>query len=72
MFWDYDPCLFQNEVDGPYYDYVLVRGAVDPFEDEPAGPAWDGFAAVACQFAASWGHPVAGSWGQGGGLNDRG
>jgi hypothetical protein len=25
-----------------------------------------------CQFAASWGQPFAGSWGQGDGLNDQG
>jgi len=31
---------FDNRVDGPYYDYVLVHGLVDPFAQHPAGPAW--------------------------------
>lgn len=39
-FWDWNPCLFRNSKDGPYYDFVLVRGDVDPFADEPAGPRW--------------------------------
>jgi hypothetical protein len=38
--WDYDPCVFRNGIDGVYYDYVLVRGPVDPFEHEPPGPQW--------------------------------
>ena len=36
--WDLDPCSFRNAVDGRYYDFVLVRGAVDPFAEEPPGP----------------------------------
>lgn len=40
VFWDYEPCLFRNAVDGPYYDVVLVRGDVDPFAMHPPGPAW--------------------------------
>jgi hypothetical protein len=39
-FWEFNPCVFRNAVDGPYYDYVLVRGHVDPFKDKPPGPAW--------------------------------
>jgi hypothetical protein len=38
-FWTFAPCLFRNTVDGAYYDYVLVRGAVDPFAG-PSGPRW--------------------------------
>jgi len=37
-FWATNPCVFRNAVDGPYYDFVLARGAVDPFADEPPGP----------------------------------
>lgn len=37
-FWDFHPCLFRNAVDGAYYDYVLVRGRLDPFRDSPPGP----------------------------------
>jgi hypothetical protein len=36
--WDLDPCTYRNAVDGAYYDFVLVRGTVDPFRDEPPGP----------------------------------
>lgn len=39
-FWDWNPCLFRNDKDGPYYDYVLVRGDVDPFASAPGGPRW--------------------------------
>jgi len=39
-FWEFDPCLFRNAQDGQYYDYVLVRGRLDPFRDHPPGPAW--------------------------------
>ena len=31
---------FNNQVDGVYYDYVLVHGLVDPFAQHPSGPAW--------------------------------
>jgi hypothetical protein len=37
-FWGLDPCVFRNADDGPFYDYVLVRGSVLPFRDEPPGP----------------------------------
>jgi hypothetical protein len=36
--WTLDSCLYRNAVDGPYYDFVLVRGNVDPFRDSPPGP----------------------------------
>jgi hypothetical protein len=28
--WGMRPCLFRNERDGAYFDFVLVRGALDP------------------------------------------
>ncbi|MBX3215231.1 MAG: hypothetical protein KF850_24565 [Labilithrix sp.] len=34
------PCLFRNSVDGLYFDYVLTRGARDPFANAPPGPRW--------------------------------
>lgn len=40
VFWDWNPCLYRNAVDGPYYDYVLTRGDVDPFRADPPGPRW--------------------------------
>lgn len=40
VFWDWNPCLFRNAKDGPYYDFVLVRGEIDPFAKSPPGPAW--------------------------------
>jgi hypothetical protein len=39
-FWTLDPCLFRNGVDGPYYDFILTHGTVDPFRDSPPGPRW--------------------------------
>jgi hypothetical protein len=39
-FWEFRPCVFRNAEDGAYYDYVVARGGVDPFRDEPTGPAW--------------------------------
>ncbi len=40
VFWTFDSCLYRNEIDGRYYDYVLARGNVDPFRDAPPGPVW--------------------------------
>ncbi len=37
---EWEPCRFRNALDGPYFDYVLVRGGVDPFRTEPPGPRW--------------------------------
>jgi hypothetical protein len=39
--WDIDPCTFRNATDGPYYDFVLVRGPINPFAHEPRGPIFD-------------------------------
>lgn len=39
-FWSLNPCLYRNAEDGPYYDYVLVKGRVDPFRDAPPGPVF--------------------------------
>ena len=39
-FWEFAPCAFRNATDGEYYDYVLVRGPLDPFRDRPPGPVW--------------------------------
>ncbi|MGZ6143217.1 MAG: hypothetical protein ACXWLM_07750, partial [Myxococcales bacterium] len=38
--WEWHANLFRNDVDGLYYDYVLVHGHVDPFARNPAGPQW--------------------------------
>ena len=38
--WIYAPCAYRNAIDGPYYDYVLVSGGLDPFADQPAGPVF--------------------------------
>ncbi|MDB4882214.1 MAG: hypothetical protein JWL95_980 [Gemmatimonadetes bacterium] len=39
-FWEFNPCVFRNAEDGPYYDHVLTRGNIDPFRDAPPGPRW--------------------------------
>jgi hypothetical protein len=36
--WEWEPWQFDPVVDGTYYDYVLVRGAVDPFARAGTGP----------------------------------
>jgi len=36
--WVYDPCVYRYVVDGAYYDYVLVKGAIDPFPARTPGP----------------------------------
>ena len=38
--WEWHANLFRNDVDGFYYDYVLVHGYVDPFARRPPGPVW--------------------------------
>ncbi|HVH45320.1 MAG TPA: hypothetical protein VM925_23365 [Labilithrix sp.] len=38
--WDLHPCSYRNAIDGPYYDFVLVRGDVDPFASSPPGPVF--------------------------------
>lgn len=39
-FWEFDPCSFRNRTDGAYYDYLLLRGRADIFQDDPPGPKW--------------------------------
>ncbi len=38
--WGMRPCLFRNARDGHYFDFVLARGALDPFANHPPGPTW--------------------------------
>jgi hypothetical protein len=38
--WEWHANAFRNDVDGLYYDYVLVHGRVDPFARRPPGPQW--------------------------------
>jgi len=38
-FWVFDPCAYRYESDGAHYDYVLVHGDEQPFEDA-GGPAF--------------------------------
>jgi hypothetical protein len=38
--WEWHANSFRNDYDGPYYDYVLVHGYVDPFAHRPPGPQW--------------------------------
>jgi hypothetical protein len=40
VFWDWSPCLYRNSKDGPYYDFVMSRGDLDPFAHDPPGPRW--------------------------------
>jgi hypothetical protein len=51
---EWHPCDFRNGVDGPYYDYVLVRGPIDPFRDDPPGPRWRLVGRAAQQRAPAW------------------
>ena len=38
--WEWHAGSFRNDVDGRYYDYVLVHGNVDPFAVPRPGPSW--------------------------------
>jgi len=38
--WEWEPWRFRNDVDGFYYDYILVRGFTDPFARAGPGPTW--------------------------------
>jgi hypothetical protein len=38
--WEWEPWRFRNDVDGRYYDYLLVRGFTDPFPRAGPGPTW--------------------------------
>ena len=42
-FWVYRPCAYRYREDGAYYDYVLVQGEVNPFDEEhhPVGPRFE-------------------------------
>jgi hypothetical protein len=51
---DWHPCEFRNSVDGPYYDYVLVRGRVDTLRHEPSGPRWQLLALSYQERSAPW------------------
>jgi hypothetical protein len=39
-FWEFRPDRFENAVDGPYYDFVLVRGPIASFCKARRGPRW--------------------------------
>ncbi|MEO8799062.1 MAG: hypothetical protein ABI551_14325 [Polyangiaceae bacterium] len=32
--------MYRNATDGAYCDYVLTRGAIDPFRDAPPAAKW--------------------------------
>ncbi len=51
---EWQPCEFRNAVDGPYFDYVLVRGPIDPFRDTPPGPRWRLVGVAVEQRAPRW------------------
>ncbi len=38
--WEWHAYSFRNDVDGLYYDYVLVHGIIDPFARPQPGPRW--------------------------------
>ena len=38
--WEWHAATFRNDLDGYYYDYVLVHGMVDPFARAIPGPSW--------------------------------
>lgn len=38
--WEWQPELYRNDVDGEYYDYVLLRGRVRAFDPNAPGPRW--------------------------------
>jgi hypothetical protein len=38
--WEWHANAYRNDVDGRYYDYVLVHGMYDPFAMHPPGPAF--------------------------------
>lgn len=45
-FWAFHPCAYRYREDGAFYDYVLVQGAVDPW-DSRAGALGPRFAPIA-------------------------
>lgn len=40
LFWTLAPCTFRNALDGPGFDYLLVRTTRDIFRAHPPGPRW--------------------------------
>jgi hypothetical protein len=38
--WEWHANAYRNDVDGRYYDYVLVHGMYDPFAAHPPGPTF--------------------------------
>ena len=38
--WEWHANAYRNDVDGYYYDYVLVHGMIDPFARPQAGPSF--------------------------------
>jgi hypothetical protein len=40
-FWIFAPCTFRNRIDGAYFDYVVVRGSLNPFQTKPEGPRFE-------------------------------
>ena len=38
--WEWHANTYRNDVDGSYYDYVLVHGLNDPFASRPPGPVF--------------------------------
>jgi len=40
LFWTLAPCTFRNALDGPGFDYLLVRAPRDVFRAHPPGPRW--------------------------------
>jgi len=38
--WEWHAMSFRNDIDGLYYDYVLVHGRIDQFARRPPGPEW--------------------------------
>jgi len=41
MLWEWDPCSFDNVVEGAYYDYILVRARINPLPlAHMKGPQW--------------------------------
>lgn len=41
MRWEWNPYSFRNDREGPYFDYVLARGHIDPFVRSPGGPPFE-------------------------------
>jgi hypothetical protein len=46
-FWVYRPCAYRYREDGAYYDYVLVQGDVNPWDDDHPHDVGPRFGAIA-------------------------